>query len=76
MKEKLKVYHFADLEAAGYGVRATVSKRVKMGTFPSPLDDGMGRPIWTDEMLERHNASLDQYHPEPIKHIEQTRSAS
>ncbi len=74
MIEKQDVYYFKGLEKLGYGTRTTISKKVRLGTFPSPLDDGSGRPIWTDEMLEKHQASFKKYHPEPISHIKKNRN--
>jgi len=68
------LYYFKGLEKLGYGTRTTISKRVRLGTFPAPLDDGNGRPIWTDEMLEEHKSSFKQYHPERIKHIKKKRN--
>jgi len=74
-KKLLKIYHTADLEEAGYGVCNTISKRVKMGTFPQPLNDGLGRPIWTSAMLEEYDASLELYHSTPIKHFTEANAA-
>ena len=73
-KKLLRVLHLVDLGEAGYGSRATIHKDIKLGIFPAPLDDGNGRPIWTVEMLDKHDASLELYHPERIKHIKKKRN--
>jgi len=73
-KKLLRVWHLVDLGDAGYGSRATIHKDIKLGIFPPPLDDGNGRPIWTVEMLNKHDASLKLYHPEPISHIKKNRN--
>jgi len=74
MNEKLEVYYFKDLKEAGFGTRATVTKKVKLGIFPPPVDDGSGRPVWLTDVIEKYKASLEQYHPTPIKHIEEART--
>jgi len=73
-KKLLRILHTPDLSEAGYGSRATIQKKVRMGTFPAPLDDGNGRPIWTLEMLDEHDASLRLYYSEPISHIRKNRN--
>jgi len=73
-KKLLRILHTPDLSDAGYGSRATIYKNVKRGTFPAPLDDGNGRPIWTVEMLDEYDASLELYHSEPISHIRKNRN--
>jgi len=73
-KELLRILHTPDLSEAGYGSRATIHKKVALGTFPAPLDDGSGRPVWTLEMLNKHDASLKLYHPEPISHIKKNKN--
>jgi len=75
MARKRRNYFF-DLKADGYGGRPTISKKVKEGKFPSPLEDEHGRPFWTDEMLDEHDASLGPYHPKPIKHIIEAKAAA
>lgn len=70
----LEVYHFADLKGAGFGTRATISKKVRLGTFPAPVNDGSGRPVWLRETIEGYKSSLRKYKPEPIFQIEQARS--
>ena len=67
--------HFSDLKANGYGVRLTISGKVKEGKFPAPLEDEHGRPFWTDLMLDEHDASMKPYHPKPIKHIIEANAA-
>jgi len=73
-KKLLRIWHLDDLYEGGYGARATIHKDVKLGIFPAPLDDGNGRPIWTSEMLDKHDASLKLYHSEPISHIKKNRN--
>ena len=73
-KKLLRVWHLGDLGEAGYGSRATIHKDVKLGIFPAPLDDGSGRPIWTSEMLDKHDASLELYNSVPISHIKKNRN--
>lgn len=75
MRRKRRNY-FSDLKADGYGVRATISGKVKEGKFPAPLQDEHGRPFWTDEMLDEQDASLEPYHPEPIKQIIEAKAAT
>lgn len=73
-KKLLRVLHLVDLGEAGYGSTATIHKKVKKGIFPPPLDDGNGRPIWTVEMLNKHDASLELYNSVPISHIKKNRN--
>ena len=65
-----KRHYYRDLKERGYGSRNTVAKKVREGKFPPPLEDESGRPFWTDQILDEHDAALKQYHPSPIKHLE------
>lgn len=55
MKE---IYRYKDLENAGWGSRVTVWRRIKKGLFPTPHDDGSGKPIWFKEDIEDWKQSL------------------
>jgi hypothetical protein len=66
-------YYYRNLKEKGYGTRNTIATKVKKRVFPAPLEDESGRPFWTDEMLDEHDASLGAYHPAPVKHLEGTR---
>lgn len=74
MRNRKRRNYFSDLKKDGYGTRNKVSGWVKKGLFPAPLQDESGRPFWSPEMLDEHDASLEAYHPTPIKHLEGTRS--
>ena len=58
MDQELDIYRYKDLEARGYGSRVTIWRKVKEGLFPSPVDDGTGRPFWLHEDIEAWKASL------------------
>ena len=45
-------YH--DLQAAGYGSRATIWRRRRAGTFPEPISEG-GTAKWTGAQLVELN---------------------
>lgn len=62
MEQELDIYRYKDLEAKGYGSRVTIWYRVKRNTFPSPVDDGTGRPFWLREDIEDWKASLPHAH--------------
>jgi predicted DNA-binding transcriptional regulator AlpA len=64
MNKQLELFRYKDLYNTGYGNRNTVIKRIKAGTFPAPLDDGNGRPVWTREMIDEYKASLKDYESE------------
>ena len=56
MQER-KIYRYTDREDIGYGSRVTIWRKVKEGLFPSPVDDGAGRPIWLREDIENWKIS-------------------
>lgn len=49
-----RIYHYRDLQADGYGSRATIWRKIKSGSFPAPLIEPDGRPFWTREMIEEY----------------------
>ena len=53
------ILFYRDLEDAGFGSRATIWRKVRMGTFPAPMDYD-GRPAWTTQMIDDHISSLPQ----------------
>jgi len=51
---------YRDLEARGYGSRTTIWRAVQNNSFPKPVDDGRGRPVWFREDIEAWKQSLQQ----------------
>jgi len=62
MEQERDIYRYKDLEARGYGSRVTIWRKVKEGSFVSPVDDGTGRPIWLHEDIEAWKASRPHMH--------------
>lgn len=51
---------YRDLEQMGFGSRTTIYRAVKNNTFPKPMDDGRGRPVWLRDAIESWVESLAQ----------------
>ncbi len=51
MNKGKAIYRYSDLEAMGFGCRATIWSRCKRGDFPAPIDAG-GRPAWLPEEID------------------------
>jgi predicted DNA-binding transcriptional regulator AlpA len=52
-KDNKVLLRYRDLEAEGWGSRTTIWRAVKNFNFPSPIDDGRGRPAWTRESIDQ-----------------------
>jgi len=75
---KKDLWRYADLQRLGYGCRATIWKMVKEEKFPTPIDDGNGRPAWLPEDVKQFLASRPRYvmsQPEQLKEYQEQHCA-
>jgi len=54
-----RINRYSDLEKEGYGSRYTITRKVKVKKFPAPKNI-LGRPGWTDEVLEEYIESCPE----------------
>ena len=51
MSQSVRLLSYRDLEAAGYGSRVTIWRRVRNKEFPAPIDLGHGRIGWRESTI-------------------------